>query len=104
MNYSASAWLRVSLQPLALAWPCCFFDEIDRAAIVFCDELEMLDGDLVGDSADYDETIAAADTRARIDEARALAAAPKYDTSDEDAEDADDAAFAEFMAEEFDMD
>ncbi len=81
-----------------------FFDEVDRAAIVFCDELEMLDGDLVGDSADYDETIAAADTRARIDEARALAAAPKYDTADEDEEDADDAAFAEFMANEFDMD
>jgi len=81
-----------------------FFDEVDRTAIIFCDELEMLDGDLVGDSADYDETIAAADTRARIDEARALAAAPKYDTADEDAEDADDAAFAEFMANEFDMD
>ena len=82
-----------------------FFDEIDRTAIIFADELEMLDGDLVGDSADHDASIASKAAKARIDEGRVQAAAPKYDTvADEDAEDADDAAFAEFMASEFDMD
>jgi hypothetical protein len=52
-----------------------FFDEVDRTAIIFADELEMLDGD-------------------------------KYEAAaDEDAEDADDAAFAEFLASgEFDED
>ena len=82
-----------------------FFDEIDRTAIIFADELEMLDGDLVGDSADHDASIASKAAKARIDEGRVQAAAPKYEAAaDEDAEDADDAAFAEFMANEFDMD
>ena len=81
-----------------------FFDEVDRTAIVFADELEMLDGDLVGDSADHDASIASKAAKARIDEGRVQAAAPKYEAADEDAEDADDAAFAEFMANEFDMD
>ena len=82
-----------------------FFDEIDRTAIVFADELEMLDGDLVGDSADHDASIASKAAKARISEGRVQAAAPKYDApADEDAEDADDAAFAEFMASEFDVD
>jgi hypothetical protein len=57
-----------------------FFDEVDRTAIVFADELEMLDGDLVGDSADHDSTVASKAAKARIDEGRAQAAAPKYDT------------------------
>ena len=82
-----------------------FFDEVDRTAIVFADELEMLDGDLVGDSADHDGSIASKAAKARIDEGRVQAAAPKYEAADEDAEDADDAAFAEFLASgEFDMD
>ena len=83
-----------------------FFDEVDRTAIVFADELEMLDGDLVGDSADQDASIASKAAKARIDEGRVQAAAPKYEAAaDEDAEDADDAAFAEFLASgEFDMD
>ena len=82
-----------------------FFDEVNRTAIVFADELEMLDGDLVGDSADEDASIASKAAKARIDEGRVQAAAPKYEAAaDEDAEDADDAAFAEFMANEFDMD
>jgi len=83
-----------------------FFDEIDRTAIIFADELEMLDGDLVGDSADQDASIASKAAKARIDEGRVQAAAPKYEAAaDEDAEDADDAAFAEFLASgEFDMD
>ena len=82
-----------------------FFDEVDRTAIVFADELEMLDGDLVGDSQDHDGSIASKAAKARIDEGRGQAAAPKYEAAaDEDAEDADDAAFAEFMANEFDMD
>ena len=81
-----------------------FFDEVDRTAIVFADELEMLDGDLVGDSADHDASIASKAAKARIDEGRVQAAAPKYEAADEDAEDADDAAFAEFMASEFDVD
>ena len=83
-----------------------FFDEVDRTAIVFADELEMLDGDLVGDSADHDASIASKAAKARIDEGRVQAAAPKYEAAaDEDAEDADDAAFAEFLASgEFDMD
>ena len=82
------------------------FDEVDRTAIVFADELEMLDGDLVGDSADHDGSIASKAAKARIDEGRVQAAAPKYEAAaDEDAEDADDAAFAEFLASgEFDMD
>jgi len=83
-----------------------FFDEVDRTAIVFADELEMLDGDLVGDSADEDASIASKAAKARVDEGRAQAAAPKYDTDvTEDEEDADDAAFAEFLASgEFDED
>ena len=83
-----------------------FFDEVDRTAIVFADELEMLDGDLVGDSADHDGSIASKAAKARVDEGRAQAAAPKYDADvTEDEEDADDAAFAEFLASgEFDMD
>jgi hypothetical protein len=65
----------------------------------------MLDGDLVGDSADHDSTVASKAAKARIDEGRVQAAAPKYDADvTEDEEDADDAAFAEFMASEFDMD
>jgi len=80
-----------------------FFDEVDRTAIIFCDELEMLDGDLVGDSADLDATILSREARATIEASKAMAA--KYDTdADEDAEDADDAAFAEFMESEFDVD
>ena len=83
-----------------------FFDEADRTAIIFADELEMLDGDLVGDSADHDGSIASKAAKARVDEGRAQAAAPKYDADiTEDEEDADDAAFAEFLASgEFDMD
>ena len=83
-----------------------FFDEVDRTAIVFADELELLDGDLVGDSADHDASIASKAAKARIDEGRVQAAAPKYDADvTEDEEDADDAAFAEFLASgEFDMD
>ena len=83
-----------------------FFDEVDRTAIVFADELEMLDGDLVGDSADHDGSIASKAAKARVDEGRAQAAAPKYDADvTEDEEDADDAVFAEFLASgEFDMD
>ena len=83
-----------------------FFDEVNRTAIVFADELEMLDGDLVGDSADEDASIASKAAKARIDEGRVQAAAPKYEAAaDEDEEDADDAAFAEFLASgEFDMD
>ena len=83
----------------------CFFDEADRSAIVFVDELEMLDGDLVGNATDYDSRIASSERKARVDEGRAMAAAPKYSDldADEDAEDADDAAFAEFLASgEFD--
>jgi len=80
-----------------------FFDEVDRTAIIFCDELEMIDGDLVGDSADLDATIPSRETRATIEASKAMAA--KYDAdSDEDAEDADDAAFAEFLESEFDVD
>ena len=74
-----------------------FFDEIDRTAMVFCDELEMLDGDLVGDNTDHDGSIASKVAKARIDEGRALAAKAKYDTD----EDEDDAAFEAFMADEF---
>ena len=60
----------------------------------------MLDGDLVGDSADLDATIPSREARATIEASKAMAA--KYDTdADEDAEDADDAAFAQFLADEF---
>jgi hypothetical protein len=81
-----------------------FFDDADRTAIVFVDELELLDGDLVGNATDYDSRIASTERKARVDEGRAMAAAPKYNDVDvdEDAEDADDAAFAEFLASEFD--
>jgi len=80
-----------------------FFDDADRGAIVFVDELEMLDGDLVGNATDYDSTIASTAAKARVDEGRRLAAESKYNDADadEDAEDADDAAFAEFLANEF---
>lgn len=80
-----------------------FFDEVDRTAIIFADELEIIDGDLVGDSADLDATIPTREARATIEASKAMAA--KYNTgADEDAEDADDAAFAEFMESEFDVD
>ena len=73
-----------------------FFDEVDRAAIVFVDELEMLDGDLVGQSTDHDTSIASRETRATIQASKAMAA--KYSDTDEDE---DDAAFEAFMASEF---
>ena len=81
-----------------------YFEEINRSATIFCDDLEMLDGDLRGTMNEEDETIASRETRATIEASKAMAA--KYDSPEqtEDAEDADDAAFAEFMAEEFDMD
>jgi len=72
-----------------------FFDEVDRTAIIFVDELEILDGDLVGDSADLDASIPSREARATIETSKAMAA--KYSDVDED----DDAAFAEFMADEF---
>jgi len=75
-----------------------FFDEVDRAAIVFVDDLQILDGDLVGNIADYDNNVASTERKARVDEGRALAAKAKYNDADEDD---DDAAFAEFMADEF---
>jgi hypothetical protein len=83
-----------------------FFDDADRGAIVFVDELEMLDGDLVGNVTDGDSTMASTERKARVDEGRRLAAESKYNDTDadEDAEDADDAAFAEFLANEFDED
>ena len=81
-----------------------YFEGVDRCAIVFCDELEMLEGELRGTTADTDNTIATRATRATIKASKAMAA--KYDSPDltEDEEDADDAAFAEFMASEFDID
>ena len=52
---------------------------------------------------EQDETIASREARATIEASRAMAA--KYDADvTEDEEDADDAAFAEFMASEFDID
>ena len=75
-----------------------FFDEVDRTAMVFADELEMLDGDLVGDNTDHDSSVASKVAKARIDEGRALAAKAKYSDTDEDE---DDAAFEAFMADEF---
>ena len=81
-----------------------YFEEINRSATIFCDDREMLDGDLRGMMAEQDETIASRETRATIEASKAMAA--KYDSPEqtEDEEDADDAAFAVFMAEEFDMD
>ena len=81
-----------------------YFEEVDRCASIFCDDLEMLDGDLRGTMNEQDETIASREARATIEASKAMAA--KYDNAEqtEDEEDADDAAFAEFMAEEFDMD
>jgi hypothetical protein len=80
-----------------------YFEEVDRSALIFCDDLEMLDGELRGMSADLDETIASRETRATIEASKEMAA--KYNPeAEEDAEDADDAAFAEFMADEFDVD
>ena len=81
-----------------------YFEEVDRCASIFCDDLEMLDGDLRGTMNEQDETIASREARATIEASKAMAA--KYDADvTEDEEDADDAAFAEFMASgEFDMD
>jgi len=76
-----------------------FFDEVDRAAIVFVDELELLDGDLVGNATDYDSNIASPERKARVDEGRRLAAESKYNDTDDT--DDDDAAFEAFMADEF---
>ena len=82
-----------------------YFESVDRTATIFCDDLEMLDGDLRGMMTEQDETIASRATRATIEASKAMAA--KYDSpeqTEEEEEDADDAAFAEFMAEEFDVD
>jgi hypothetical protein len=80
-----------------------YFEEVDRCASIFCDDLEMLDGDLRGLMNEQDETIASREARATIEASKAMAA--KYDADvTEDEEDADDAAFAEFMASEFDVD
>jgi len=76
----------------------CFFDEADRSAIVFVDELELLDGDLVGNTADYDSNIASTERKTRVDEGRRLAAESKYNDADDTD---DDAAFEAFMADEF---
>ena len=75
-----------------------YFEDADRDAYVFCDELTILDGELRGMSAEKHERIASDETLAKLDAAQVAAAAERYDS---DKEDEQDEAFAEFMANEF---
>ena len=75
-----------------------YFEEADKDVYVFCDELTILDGELRGMSAEKHERIASEETLAKLDAAQVAAAAERYA---DDKEDEEDAAFAEFMANEF---
>ena len=75
-----------------------YFEEQNRDLYVFCDELTILDGSVRGMSAEVDERIASKETLAKLDAAQAAVIAERYD---DDREDEEDEAFAEFMANEF---
>jgi hypothetical protein len=75
-----------------------YFEDADKDAYVFCDELTILDGELRGMSAEKHERIASEETLAKLDAAQVAAAAERYA---DDKEDEEDAAFAEFLANEF---
>ena len=75
-----------------------YFEEQNRDLYVFCDELTILDGELRGMSAEKHERIASDETLAKLDAAQVAAAAERYA---DDKEDEEDAAFAEFLANEF---
>ena len=77
-----------------------FFEDADRSAIVFCDELMILDGDLVGTTNELHPTIVSKARRLDIDEAKAQALKARAAEEDADADDSED--FQAFMAEEFD--
>ena len=77
-----------------------FFEEADRSAIVFCDELMILDGDLVGTTNELHPTIVSKARRSDIDEARAQALKARAAEEDADADESED--FQAFMNEEFD--
>ena len=77
-----------------------YFEEADRSAIVFCDELMILDGDLVGTTNELHPTIVSKARRLDIDEARAQALKARAAEEDADADESED--FQAFMAEEFD--
>ena len=75
-----------------------YFEEADKDVYVFCDELTILDGELRGMSAEKHERIASDETLAKLDAAQVAAAAERYA---DDKEDEEDAAFAAFLANEF---
>ena len=75
-----------------------YFEEQNRDLYVFFDELTILDGSVRGMSAEVDKRIASKETLAKIDAAQAAVIAERYA---DDKEDEEDAAFAEFMANEF---
>ena len=77
-----------------------FFEDADRSAIVFCDELMILDGDLVGTTNELHPTIVSKARRLDIDEAKAQALKARYQEEEADADESED--FQAFMAEEFD--
>ena len=77
-----------------------YFEEADRSAIVFCDELMILDGDLVGTTNELHPTIVSKARRLDIDEAKAQALKARYQEEEADADESED--FQAFMAEEFD--
>ena len=81
----------------------CFFEEADRTVVVFCDDLSLLDGELRGTTGGPDETIDSKAERVNLDSARVKALRARYDGGEaaEEEEEKEEAAFGEFMTNEF---
>ena len=78
-----------------------FFEEADRATTAFCDELAILEGNLRGATGGPDETIASKAERVNLDSARVKALRARYSPEEAEEEEEEDAAFGEFMVNEF---
>ena len=78
-----------------------FFEEADRATTAFCDELAILEGNLRGATGVPDETIASKAERVNLDSARVEALRARYSPEEAEQEEKEDAAFGQFMADEF---
>ena len=89
-NYGSNTGMTVSV----------FFEDADRSAVVFVDELMILDGDLVGTTIEVHPTIVSKERRMDIDQAKVPALKARQREEDADADDSED--FQAFMADEFD--
>ena len=78
-----------------------FFEEADKATTAFCDELSLLEGNLRGATGGPDETIASKAERVNLDSARVKALRARYSPEEAEEEEEEDAAFGEFMVNEF---